>query len=37
MILTWPFNAEGGLGKLRQLFGRRTQEVIDDLNDALAA
>jgi type I restriction enzyme R subunit len=32
-----PFNAEGGLGKLWQLFGDQTDDIIQELNEALAA
>jgi type I restriction enzyme R subunit len=32
-----PFNAQGGLGRMWQLFGDRTNEIIDELNEALAA
>lgn len=32
-----PFNAHGGLGKMWQLFGEQTDEIINELNDALAA
>lgn len=32
-----PFNAEGGLGKLWQLFGEQTDSVIQELNETLAA
>ncbi len=32
-----PFNAHGGLGKMWQLFGDETDEIINELNDALAA
>jgi type I restriction enzyme R subunit len=32
-----PFNAQGGLGKLWQLFGDQTEEIIDELNEALVA
>jgi type I restriction enzyme R subunit len=32
-----PFNAQGGLGKMWQLFGEQTEEIIDELNEALAA
>jgi type I restriction enzyme, R subunit len=32
-----PFNAQGGLGKMWQLFGEQTDEIIDELNEALAA
>ena len=32
-----PFNALGGLGKMWQLFGEQTDEIIYELNDALAA
>ncbi|MBI2419802.1 MAG: DEAD/DEAH box helicase family protein [Ignavibacteriales bacterium] len=32
-----PFNAQGGLGKMWQLFGEQTEEIIDELNEALVA
>ncbi|WP_113922709.1 type I restriction endonuclease subunit R [Cognataquiflexum aquatile] len=32
-----PFNAQGGLGKMWQLFGDNTDEIINELNEALAA
>ncbi|HZX47824.1 MAG TPA: type I restriction-modification enzyme R subunit C-terminal domain-containing protein, partial [Nitrospirota bacterium] len=32
-----PFNALGGLGKMWQLFGDETDEIINELNEALAA
>jgi type I restriction enzyme, R subunit len=32
-----PFNAHGGLGKMWQLFGDKTDEIIVELNEALAA
>jgi type I restriction enzyme R subunit len=32
-----PFNAQGGLGKMWQLFGEQTDEIINELNEALAA
>lgn len=32
-----PFNAQGGLGKMWQLFGEKTDEIIEELNEALAA
>ena len=32
-----PFNKEGGLGKMWQLFGEKTEEVIKELNEVLAA
>jgi type I restriction enzyme R subunit len=32
-----PFNKEGGLGRVHQLFGDRLPEVLATLNDALAA
>ncbi len=31
-----PFNAQGGMGRMYQLFGDRMDSVIDELNDALA-
>jgi type I restriction enzyme R subunit len=32
-----PFNKNGGLGKMWQLFGERTDEIIGVLNEVLAA
>ncbi len=32
-----PFNAHGGLGKMWQLFGQHTDEIIVEMNEALAA
>jgi len=32
-----PFNAQGGLGKMWQLFGEKTEEIINELNEVLAA
>jgi type I restriction enzyme, R subunit len=32
-----PFNAKGGLGRMYQLFGTKTNDVINELNRALAA
>jgi type I restriction enzyme R subunit len=32
-----PFNAQGGLGKMWQLFGATTENIISELNEALAA
>lgn len=32
-----PFNAKGGLGKFYQLFGEKTYEIINELNEVLAA
>lgn len=32
-----PFNAQGGLGKMWQLFGDQTEEIINELNEALSA
>ncbi len=32
-----PFDAQGGLGKMWQLFGDATEGLIDELNEALAA
>ena len=32
-----PFNAQGGLSKMWQLFGEETEEIINELNEALAA
>jgi len=31
-----PFNAKGGLGKMHQLFGTNMDELIYELNEALA-
>jgi len=32
-----PFNAQGGKGKMWQLFGNETESIINELNEALAA
>jgi type I restriction enzyme, R subunit len=32
-----PFNKQGGLGRMWQLFGERTDEIIGELNEVLAA
>ena len=32
-----PFNAKGGLGRMHQLFGEQIDNVIYELNEALAA
>jgi len=32
-----PFNKQGGLGKMWQLFGDSTGEIINELNEVLAA
>jgi type I restriction enzyme R subunit len=32
-----PFNAHGGLGRMWQLFGVQTEEIINELNEVLAA
>ncbi|MEN6348258.1 MAG: type I restriction-modification enzyme R subunit C-terminal domain-containing protein [Syntrophomonas sp.] len=32
-----PFNAQGGLGKAWQLFGNKTDEIIEELNEVLVA
>jgi len=32
-----PFNKNGGLGKMWQLFGEKTDEIISELNEVLAA
>ena len=32
-----PFNREGGLGKVHQVFGSKLNEIIEELNGALAA
>lgn len=34
---TAPFNAKGGLGKMHQLFGDQMDEIIEEMNEALAA
>jgi type I restriction enzyme, R subunit len=31
------FNAQGGLGKMWQLFGAQSEEIINELNEVLAA
>lgn len=31
-----PFNSQGGLGKMYQLFGKRMDDVFEELNEALA-
>jgi type I restriction enzyme R subunit len=36
-ILIQTINAEGGLGKMWQLFGEQTDKIIQELNEALAA
>jgi hypothetical protein len=36
-ILIQTINAEGGLGKMWQLFGEETESIIQELNEALAA
>ena len=32
-----PFNREGGLGKVHQVFGSELNNIIDELNGSLAA
>ena len=32
-----PFDAQGGMGRMHQLFGARMDSVIEELNEALAA
>lgn len=32
-----PFNQSGGLGKAHQLFGEQLPNLLDELNEALAA
>ena len=32
-----PFNSNGGLTKMWNLFGEQTDEIINELNEALAA
>ena len=32
-----PFNEYGGLGKMWQLFGEETEEIINELNEVLVA
>lgn len=32
-----PFNAQGGLGKMWQLFGDKTEEIVNELNEVLVA
>ncbi len=32
-----PFNSHGGLGKMWLLFGEQTDEIINELNEVLAA
>ena len=32
-----PFNKNGGLGRMWQLFGEETEEIINELNEVLAA
>ncbi|MEZ5016633.1 MAG: type I restriction-modification enzyme R subunit C-terminal domain-containing protein [Flavipsychrobacter sp.] len=32
-----PFNSQGGLGKMWQLFGDKTDDIINELNEVLAA
>ena len=32
-----PFNAEGGLGKMYQLFGNQMDNIMTEINEALSA
>jgi len=32
-----PFDSQGGLGKMHQLFGEQMETIINELNEALAA
>jgi type I restriction enzyme R subunit len=32
-----PFDAQGGLGKMHQLFGERMDEILEEMNEALTA
>ncbi len=32
-----PFNAQGGMVKMWQLFGEQTEEIINELNEVLAS
>ena len=32
-----PFDSKGGKGKMHQLFGEQMTEIIDELNEVLAA
>ena len=32
-----PFDGQGGLGKMHQLFGARMDGLLDDLNEVLVA
>ena len=32
-----PFDAKGGLGRMHQLFGDGMDELLDEMNEALAA
>ena len=32
-----PFDAKGGMGRMHQLFGELMDDVIEELNEALAA
>lgn len=36
-LAVYPYSAKGGLGKIGQLFGEHTEEIINELNEALAA
>ena len=32
-----PFDAQGGLGKMHQLFGNQMDSLLDELNEVLVA
>ncbi|NQU33007.1 MAG: hypothetical protein HQ521_07210 [Bacteroidetes bacterium] len=32
-----PFDAQGGIGKMYQLFGSETENVVDEMNEVLVA
>ena len=32
-----PFDGQGGLGKMHQLFGARMESLLDELNEVLVA
>ena len=32
-----PFDAQGGLGKMHELFGTKMEALLDELNDVLVA